>query len=180
MAKSPKSTPAAPPAPPPAPVDPVVQGLIDQTQQIVNVLEALGKPGNQDPYLRMLDAWEQVAQLQSQIKEAELSMRLRLFQGAFANPKEGTNTHMLPDGRAIKGQYKVNRYIDEAALPATLAALRERGVANTDALVRYKPELAKREWNSLSEEAKLMFSPAVVSTPGTPSLEVVIPKKRGR
>lgn len=180
MAKAPKSTPPAPPAPPPVPVDPVVQGLIDQTAQIVNVLTALGQPGNQDPYLRMLDAWEQVAQLQSQIKEAELSMRLRLFQGAFANPKEGTNTHNLPDGRAIKGQFKVNRYIDEAALPVTLDALRKHGVANTDALVRYKPELAKSEWNTLSDEAKLMFSPAIVATPGTPSLEVVIPKRKGR
>lgn len=178
MAKPAKST--TPPAPPPAPVDPVVQELIDRTKEMVGVLEALATPGNQDPYLRMLDAWEQIAQLQSQIKEQELTMRLRLFQGAFADPKEGTNTHMLPDGRAIKGQFKVNRYIDEAALPATLQALREHGVANTDALVRYKPELAKREWNALSEEAKLMFSPAVIATPGTPSLEVVIPKKRGR
>ena len=178
MAKAPKS--AAPPAPPPPPADPVVAGLIDQTRLMVGVLENLGQPGNQDPYLRMLDAWEQICLLQAQIKEAELNMRLRLFQGAFANPKEGTNTHMLPDGRAIKGQFKVNRYIDEAALPATLAALREMGVANTDALVRYKPELAKSEWNTLSEEAKLTFSPAVIATPGTPSLEVVIPKKRGR
>lgn len=181
MAKAPKSAiPPAPAAPPPPPADPVVAGLIDQTRNMVNTIEALGKPGNQDPYLRMLDAWEQIALLQAQIKEAELGMRLRLFQGAFANPKEGTNTHMLPDGRAIKGQFKVNRYIDEAALPVTLAALREHGVANTDALVRYKPELAKSEWNTLSDEAKLMFSPAIVATPGTPSLEVVIPKKRGR
>lgn len=181
MAKAPKSAiPPAPAAPPPPPADPVVAGLIDQTTQMVNVLTALGQPGNQDPYLRMLDAWEQISLLQAQIKEAEMNMRLRLFQGAFANPKEGTNTHNLPDGRAIKGQFKVNRYIDEAALPATLAALREHGVANTDALVRYKPELAKSEWNSLSDEARLMFSPAIVATPGTPSLEVVIPKKRGR
>lgn len=178
MAKAPKST--TPPPPPPVPADPVVQELIARTVEISNVLQALGQPGNADPYLRMLDAWEQVSLLQAQIKEAEMGMRLRLFQGAFANPKEGTNTHLLPDGRAIKGQYKINRYIDEAALPATLDALRKHGVANTDALVRFKPELAKSEWNTLSDEAKLMFSPAVVATPGTPSLEVVIPKKRGR
>lgn len=181
MARAPKSsTTAAPPAPPPAPVDPVVQGLIDRSREIVNTLQALAKPGNQDPYLRMLDAWEQVSLLQAQIKECEMDMRLRLFAGAFANPKEGTNTHLLPDGRAIKGQHKINRYIDEAALPATLAALRERGVANTDKLVRFKPELAKSEWNTLSDEMKLIFSPAIIATPATPSLEVVIPKKRGR
>lgn len=178
MAKPAKSIPAT--QLPLAPVDPVVASLVDRTTEIANSIKALLMPGNQDPYIRMLDTWEKVALLQAQIKEAEMEMRLRLFQGAFANPKEGTNTHVLPDGRAIKGQFKVNRYIDEAALPSTLQALREHGVANTDALVRYKPELAKSEWNSLSDEARLMFSPAIVATPGTPSLEIVIPKKRGR
>lgn len=163
----------------PAPVDPTVQQLIDRTSEVTRILKALAKPGNADPYLRMLDAWEQVDQLRSLVQDCELDMRLRLFAGAFANPKEGTNSHKLPDGRVLKGQHKINRYIDEAALPATLAALREAGVANTDALVRYKPELAKSEWNSLSEENKLVFSPAVIAKPGTPSFEITIPKKRG-
>jgi len=165
---------------PPAPLDPVLQQFIDHAKVTLDTLQQLNMPGNQDPYLRVLDAWEQVSNLLSEIKDREMDMRLRLFAGAFANPKEGTNTHRLPDGREIKGQYKVNRYIDEAALPSTLQALREHGVANTDVLVRYKPELAKREWNSLSDEAKLMFSPAIIATPATPSLEVVIPKRRGR
>lgn len=163
----------------PAPVDPTVQQLIDRTTEVSRILKALGKPGNADPYLRMLDAWEQVDQLRALIQECELDMRLRLFSGAFANPVEGTNSHKLPDGRVLKGQYKINRYINEEVLPATLAALRERGVANTDALVRYKPELAKREWNSLSEENKLLFSPAITAKPGTPSFEITVPK-RGR
>lgn len=182
MAKQAKVIPPAPPAAdaPPIPVDPIVQGLIDRAQEMVFTLEALGKPGNQDAYLRMLDAWEKICQLLSLIKDSEMDMRLRLFQGAFVNPKEGTNTHNLPDGRAIKGQHTINRKIDEAALAATLIALREHGVANTDKLVRFKPELAKSEWNTLSEESKLIFSPAVIATTGTPQLEVVIPKRRGR
>jgi hypothetical protein len=163
----------------PATVDPTIQQLIDRTTEITRILKALGKPGNQDPYLRMLAAWEEVDQLRSLIQECEVDMRLRLFAGAFPNPKEGTNSHKLPDGRVLKGQYKINRYINEEVLPATLLALRERGVANTDALVRYKPELAKREWNSLSEENKLIFSPAITAKPGTPSFEITIPK-RGR
>lgn len=163
----------------PAPVDPTMANLLARATEITKVIEALSIPGNQDPYLRMLDAWEQVDLLRVLVQDTEVDMRLKLFSGAFANPKEGTNTHRLPDGRELKGQYKINRYIDEAALPATLATLRERGVANTDALVKYKPELAKREWNALSAENKLAFSPAVIAKPGMPSFEVVTPKRRG-
>lgn len=173
MAKAPKSV-------TPPPLDPTVQALVYRSREMTNLLAALAQPGNQDPYLRMLDVWEQISLLLAQVKDSELDMRLRLFAGAFANPKEGTNTHTLPDGRQIKGVLKVNRYIDEAALASTLAVMRERGVANTDRLVRFKPELAKSEWNSLSEEMKLVFSPAITSTEGTPSLDVVIPKKKGR
>lgn len=172
------TSPAPPPAAP-APVDPTVQQLIERTNEITRVLKSLGKPGNQDPYLRMLDAWEQVDQLRALIGECEVDMRLKLFAGAFANPKEGTNSHKLPDGRVLKGQYKINRYINEEALKVSLDTLRERGVANTDALVKYKPELAKSEWNSLSDESKLVFSPAITSKPGMPTFEITIPK-RGR
>lgn len=139
-----------------------------------------GFNGTGDAYMDMLAEWEVAKEILDRAKELELDMRLKLFAGAFPNPKEGTNTHKLPDGRELKGQHKVNRSIDEAALPAVLEQLRALGVANTDALVRYKPELAKREWNDLSDENKLVFSAAVIATPGTPQFDVVTPKRRGR
>lgn len=134
--------------------------------------------GNADPYMRLLDQWEQASLLGSIIGEAEIDMRRTLFAGAFPNPKENTNVHKLPDGTEIVGMYKINRRIDEAALAVTLDAMREAGVANYDKLVKYKPELAKAEWNSLSDAMKLKFSPAVISTPGTPSLERRVPKRK--
>lgn len=134
--------------------------------------------GNADPYMRLLDQWEQLSLLGSIIGEKEMDTRKILFAGAFPNPKENTNVHKLPDGREIVGMHKINRRIDEAALTVTLDAMREAGVANYDKLVKYKPELAKSEWNSLSDEMKLKFSPAVISTPGSPSLEIRIPKRK--
>lgn len=153
--------------------------------RILEVIQAVVKEhkgfnGTGDAYMDMLKEWEICKQIMDEVKDIEMDNRLKLFAGAFPNPKEGTNTHNLPDGRAIKGQYKVNRNVDEAALPGVLADLRNAGVANTDVLVRYKPELAKREWNALSDEHKLTFSPAIVATPGTPQFDVVMPKKRGR
>lgn len=175
MAKRPVKAPVPPSAS--APVDPVTQQLIDRAKEMTNVLQALATPGNQDPYLRMLETWDSMCLLKALVEESEKDMRLKLFSGAFPNPKEGTNVHKLPDGRELVGKHVVNRKIDEAALPAVLAVMRKKGVANADQLVRMKPELAKREWNSLSPEMKLLFSPAVIATPGSPQFEIRIPKR---
>lgn len=123
-------------------------------------------------YLQLLAEWQDTESELKKIKARELDLRNRLFAGAFPKPTEGANTHELPDGRKLKGQYKINRRVDEAALPAVLDELREHGVANADVLVKYKPELAKREWNSLSDEAKVIFSKAIISNPGTPGFAV--------
>lgn len=130
-------------------------------------------PAAPDPYLAMLDRWADVSARKKALEEEENDLRRMLFAGAFPNAKEGVNKHKLPDGRTIKGDMKINRKLDEAALPATLAAMRDAGVANADALVRYKPELAKREWNALSDENKLLFSKAVIAVPGMPTLEII-------
>lgn len=135
---------------------------------------------NPDPYLQLLAEWEETSLELARLKEIELVQRERLFAGAFPTPREGTNSHTLPDGRVIKGKHTINRVVDEAALPSALDALRKLGVANTDALVRYRPELAKSEWNSLSDDMKLVFSPALIAREGRPQLDVVIPKRRGR
>lgn len=182
MAKaSTKKAPAVSEAPAAKPVDPFLAQLIGHAEDIIASLKNLENPGqNQDPYLARLDVWEGLASLQASVKDAEADFRRQLFQGAFPNPTEGTNVHKLPDGREIVGKHVVTRKIDEAALPAVIAAMRARGVANTDKLVRYKPELAKREWNSLSDESKLIFSPAVIADTGMPQLEVRTPKARGR
>lgn len=161
--------------------DPFLAQLIQHGKDLLASLEQLGKPGqNQDPYLARLEIWEGLASLLSSVRGAEADFRRQLFQGAFPNPKEGTNVHKLPDGREIVGKHNITRKIDESALPAVLAEMRRRGVANADQLVRYKPELAKREWNSLSDDMKLVFSPAVIADVGMPALEVRTPKQRGR
>lgn len=137
------------------------------------------EPEETDPgkrYMQILSSWRDDRMKLAYYKEQEKEKRLVLFAGAFPNPTEGTQRHKFPDGSAIKGQYKINRKIDEAALPVTLQAMRDAGVANTDALVSYKPFLAKREWNTLSEDMKLLFSPAVIATPGTPTLDFEPPK----
>lgn len=137
-------------------------------------IEVPADPG--EAYMAILAQWQDDRTKLAFYKAREKENRLVLFAGAFPNPVEGVQRLKLADGRTVKGDYKINRKIDQASLPATLAHMRELGVANTDALVTYKPALAKREWNTLSEDNKLAFSPAVIATPGTPGLDIELPK----
>ena len=127
-------------------------------------------------YMQILAKWEDDKIKLAYYKEQEAIGRTTLFETTFPNPVEGTQKFKLSDGRTVKGQYKINRKIDEAALPVTLAHMRELGVANTDALVTYKPSLAKREWNTLSPDLKIEFSAAIIATPGMPGFEIEMPK----
>lgn len=136
-------------------------------------LEDSGQIPVPDPYLAMLDEWEKAQANAKAWAAKENDLRRQLFAGAFPNPKEGVNNHLLPDGRKIKGTHKIQRKIDEAAIAVTLQEMRNRGVANADDLVRYKPELSITAWKTLSDEMKLVFSPAVVSSPAMPTLEII-------
>lgn len=136
--------------------------------------QVITDPG--EAYMAMLLEWEDDKRKLSYYKEQEGTKRRMLFAGAFPNPVENTNKLKLSNGGTVKGQYKIGRKIDEAALPVTLQAMREAGVANTDALIKYTPSLAKREWNTLSDENKLLFSPAIIATPGMPGFDYEPPK----
>lgn len=129
----------------------------------------------------MLKEWEEAVDLAAQYKATENELRRQIFARSFPNPKEGMNRLPLLDGRTIKADYKINRKLEEATLPACLQAVKEYGAANADLLVRYKPELSITEWRALSDEAKLIFADAVIATPGLPTLEIETPKaKKGR
>lgn len=120
--------------------------------------------------------WQEAKRLLDINKAVEIKLRKELFGEFFPIPEEGTNTFELPEGWKIKGGYKLERKVDEAALPAVNAQLDDLGVA-FDKLVAFKPSLVKKEWNKLSEEAKLVFDEALITKPGTPTLEVVPPKE---
>lgn len=124
------------------------------------------------PFMAKLREWQEVSEKLDDLKAREKDLRVELFSGAFMSPTEGTNKHKLPDGRVFVGKYTVNRYVEAATIDDTLNRLREMGVGNTDELIRYKPELAIREFRSLSDEAKLVLSESVTARPGTPQIEI--------
>lgn len=120
-------------------------------------------------------------------KSREALLRARMFKHYFPTPKEGTNDLALgpllqaagieDDGRVLKGGHVINRSVDEAALLVLMPALNEKKIP-VEKLIKRKPELAVGEYRKLTDEERNLFDQALVIKPGTPSLEVVLPKRK--
>ena len=122
-----------------------------------------------------LNAWQEQKKIAADSKALEMTLRKELFNKFFPNPEEGVNKLELQDGWGAKGTYKLDRKIDEAALPAVNDQLKELGVA-FDGLVKNKPSLVIKEYKKLNEEHRAIFDEALTTKPGSPTLEITAPK----
>lgn len=123
-----------------------------------------------------MNLWYKLQDELSKIKAAELELRKKIFAGKFINPTEGTNTVPLSDGWVLKGQYKIDRKVDEALL-VTLEPILKQNKIPVKELINYKPELALRNYRDLSDEQQAIFDQVLVIKVGTPSMEIVKPKR---
>lgn len=108
----------------------------------------------------------------------EMELRRMLAATVFPAPKEGTNRAELTDGFELKYNYSIDRDVDKAVLPAVAEQVRAAFNINTDELIRNKPELALAKYRELPDDARKMFDQALKIKPGTPTLEIVAPKKK--
>lgn len=116
-----------------------------------------------------LDKYEDI--LEPLVKQ-EMELRKKVMEIAFPNGKEGTNNLEIWPGWTLKGTIKINRKVDEAALPAVKAQLQEIKV-NADALIRWKAEVALKEYRGLTAEQQKIFEQCLEIKPAAPTLELV-------
>lgn len=124
-----------------------------------------------------LSTWYEMAAQLKKLKAQEILLRKKIFGAAFPDPDEGTNNYDLADGYVLKGKHTIQRDIDEGAFGALKEKLREEKIIPED-LVQYKPSLVKREYNKLTEEEKQLFDQCLIVKPGSPALEIVLPKRK--
>jgi hypothetical protein len=124
-----------------------------------------------------LSVWYEMSQQLKKLKAQEILLRKKIFNALFPSPVEGTNTFELADGYVLKGKHTVQRDIDQGAFDAIKEKLRERKV-NPDSLVQYNPRLVLREYRKMTEDECLLFDQCLIIKPGSPALEIVLPKKR--
>lgn len=127
-----------------------------------------------------LRRWEALSRIQGSLKmvtEPEMTARKACMAAAFINPKEGTNTLELGGGWKLKGVRKIDRKLNEDALPVVKEALAKSGVL-VDRLIEYKPSLSISEYRELTAEQVTILNEALTEKDGAPALELVAPKVR--
>lgn len=127
--------------------------------------------------IKLLEEWRLAKAEADAVKPIiakEQELRKQVFAAFYPDPKEGTNTLNLAEGWKLKGVYKLDRKIDEAALPAVTEQLREMGV-NADTLVKWTPSLKTATYKELTAEQRAVFDQALIIKPGLPTIELVAP-----
>lgn len=127
-------------------------------------------------YLDKLAAWAQAQQQAAYFKDEEMRLRRELCSECYADQSPGTHYIDLPNGWKLKAVFKLDQKLDEAALPAVLQAMRDKGVTVTDSLVKYRPELVNAAYKTLDDVGRELFSDALVVKPASPTLALVPPK----
>jgi hypothetical protein len=124
-----------------------------------------------------LNQWSELQKQLGALKSAEMILRIKIFKGLFPTPVEGTNSIPLgTEGWVIKAKYPINRKPDVALLTARVAELRAAGIVVED-VIRNVPELATGEYRKLTEEQRNLLDQVMEVKPGSPALEIVLPKR---
>ena len=130
-----------------------------------------------------LAEWYRVKEELGKLKSKEALLRSRIARFYFPNPVEGTNTEEIGDGTGavVKLSYVINRTVDQGALDALREAQKVEGSnapkINLDELVKFKPEVVISAYRELTDEEQHFFDQALIIKPGSPQLEITIPKR---
>ena len=123
--------------------------------------------------------WFNASEELKALKNKEMLLRKHVFDGTFVDPKEGTNSVPLPDNWVLKGKYTLNRNPDMDAFTQMAPALRDAGVS-LETLIEWKPELKTSVYRDLSDEQRKLVDQCLVIKPGSPALEIVMPKRASK
>lgn len=124
-----------------------------------------------DQAFALLQQWHTEQAELAKIKAREIGNRKTLAEFYFRGAGKGT--HKLPMGQTHELVLVQSETIDldEALVHSMGKMLYEQGVP-MDLLIKWKPTLDKRQYNSLNEAQRKLFDQLVTTTLGTPSLKI--------
>jgi hypothetical protein len=132
-----------------------------------------------------LKTWYELKAELARVKGAEAMLRSRIFKHYFPNPTEGSKDNKVPlndgTGAILQADHVINRTVDEQQLEALREAMFAEGSnlpkLDLPKLIRWKPELVKSEYTKLSEDERHTLDQALIIKPGSPQMEIKIPKR---
>lgn len=131
---------------------------------------------------QLIMQWRDVKEAAQSATSLERQLRERLvflLYGAPDDQPEGTKTHKLGHGYALKATFGRNRKVTGTA--EEIADIRDSlfklGCDEADAVFRRKFELSVGTYKQLSEPARALVNRVILTGPATPTLELVEPKK---
>lgn len=132
--------------------------------------------------------WYRISEELSALKVKEALLRARVFRHLVPVPVEGTNSvdlskhpvfaGMDTGGGVLKATHVIRRDIDQGALTTLTPQLQEAKLPLTD-LIKWEPSLVIKAYRKLTKEEMQLFDQALIVKPGSPQVDIVIPKKRG-
>lgn len=121
-----------------------------------------------------LAQWEDLKRQVKHLQETERAYREALFAAAFPSPEEGVNEFKLPDGRVVKGTYKLTRKLDAEKLEELVKG-RKVTAKVAERIQNWHVSLDLTEYRELTDKQRAAVDQAIESKPALPSLEVVWP-----
>lgn len=134
-----------------------------------------------------LAQWYKMKQELGRLKSAEALLRAKIAKFFFPAPVEGSRNKVpLNDGTGAQLQldHTINRSVEIGSLDALRKEIAVEGYngpkLNLDELVKWKPEVNMSAYRALTDEERLFFERALIVKPGSPSLDINIPKRPAR
>lgn len=124
-------------------------------------------------YMETVERWLELKETVRKLQDEERALREGLFQGTFPSPDEGVNKAELPDGRILKGTYKIHRSLTDIE---DFRKLRLNGDLENQ-LIRVKHDLVIAAYRRLDSDTRKKVDSVLVIKPGLPTLELVEAKE---
>ncbi len=137
---------------------------------------------------RILLCWETAKKQLEVAKEIEMDLRKQFVDFAFDQNKEkGTERIELDNGYEAKAVKKINYgfvktedgKLNKDAIEKALQKIERAGPVGeliADRLVKWTPDLSMTEYNQLDPKFKKIIDEVIVTTEGSPTLEIIAPK----
>jgi hypothetical protein len=138
----------------------------------------------------ILTKWQKAKEALDIAKEFEIKVRTDAVHFAFDPTKQkGTERIELGNGYQAKAVKKINYgwikdsddKINKDAIETALNKIEDTGPAGeliAARLVKWTPDLSLTEYNQLPQEFKSIIDEVIVTTEGTPTLEIIEPKAK--